>query len=274
MIIVGERLNSSRVSVRQALEKKDENFLVNEALKQKQAGADILDLNVSALPEKEIELLKWAVPLLQERVDLPLAIDSPHPSAIEVGLSLHRGRALLNSLSLEKNRWEALFPIIKEYRPLIVALCLDETGLPSTPEEALRLAQRISTKLEKEGVDPADVFLDPLVRPLGVDYRAGTLFLLSLRLIKQKLPAFRTIAGISNISFGLPLRSLLNRTLLSLAAEAGLEAAIIDPCDPEVTASLKAAEALCGRDINLKAYLSYARAKKKARGANFPGNAN
>jgi len=215
-------------------------------------------------------LLRWAVPLLQERVDLPLAIDSPHPLAIEVGLSLHRGRAFLNSLSLEKNRWEELLPIIKEYRPLIVALCLDEAGLPSTPEETLQLAQRISTKLEKEGLDPADVFLDPLVRPLGVDYKAGTLFLLSLRLIKQELPAFRTIAGISNISFGLPLRSLLNRSLLSLAVEVGLDAAIIDPCDSEMTASLKASEALCGRDINLKAYLSYARERKRTQKNQLP----
>lgn len=263
MIIIGERLNSSRLPVRVALEKRDEFFLLEEARRQKKAGADFLDLNVSALPGQQIELLKWAVPLIQEKTDLPLAIDSPHHEAIEVGLSLHQGRAVLNSLTLEKTKWSMLIPLIKKYKPLIIALCLGESGLPRTPQEALDFALKMAHSLEKEGINPADVFLDPLVKPVGVDHRAGLLFIQSLRAIKTKLPHYRTVAGISNVSFGLPRRSVLNRTLLALAVEAGLDAAIIDPCDHEVMASLRAAEALTGKDPNLRSYLRFIRQKNE-----------
>lgn len=261
MIIIGERLNSSRLPVREALEKRDLSFLLEEALRQKMAGADFLDLNAAALADQEIDLLKWAIPLIQEKTDLPLAIDSPHPEALEAGLGLHRGRAVLNSLTLEKTKWPKLIPLIKKYKPLIIALCLGESGLPQTPQQALDFALKMADCLEKEGISPADVFLDPLVRPIGVDYRAGLLFIQSLRLIRDKLPDYRTVAGISNVSFGLPRRSLLNRTLLAMAVEAGLEAALIDPCDHEVMASLRAAEALAGKDPHLKGYLRFIRQK-------------
>ncbi len=262
MILIGERLNSSRPLIRQALATRNEEFLLEEAFRQKKAGADFLDVNLSALPEHELDFIQWLVPLLQEKVDLPLSLDSPNPKAIEVGLSLHHGRALLNSISLERARWEALLPLVKKYKPFVVALCLDEAGLPCSPAATLTLAERIARNLAQNEIDPSDVFLDPLVRPIGVDYKAGRLFLQSLRLIKQTLPSFRTVAGISNVSFGLPCRSLINRTLLALAVEAGLDAAIIDPCDQEVMATLRAAEALSGQDINLKNYLRYARAQK------------
>ncbi len=265
MIIIGERLNSSRLPVREALEKKDASFLLEEARRQKTAGADFLDLNASALPDQEVELLKWAVPLIQEKTDLPLAIDSPHHEAIETGLSVHQGRAVLNSLTLEKTKWPRLIPLVKKYKPLIIALCLGESGLPQTPQEALEAALKMAHSLEKEGINPADVFLDPLVRPIGVDYRAGLLFIQSLRAIKARLPQYRTVAGISNVSFGLPRRSLLNRTLLALAVEAGLDAAIIDPCDHEVMGSLRAAEALLGKDPNLKGYLRFIRQKAEGK---------
>ncbi len=262
MIIIGERLNSSRRTVRFALEKMDEDFLIKEALDQVKAGAQYLDLNVSALPEREIELLKWAIPLIQSQINVPLAIDSPNPHALAIGLAFHRGRPILNSLTFEKERWNLTIPLIKDYKPLIIALCLDESGLPPSPEKTLELAQKIIDGLEKEGIDPHDVFLDPLVRPLGVNFKAGSLFLESLRLIKRQLPGLKTVAGISNISFGLPHRSLLNRTLLTLAVEAGLDAAIFDPCDGEMLAAVRAAQAISGQDRNLKNFLKYIRDNK------------
>jgi len=262
MIIIGERLNSSRKAIRIALENRDEDFLIKEALNQVRAGAHYLDVNVSALAEKEIELLKWLVPLIQSRTDLPLSIDSPNPEALAAGLTVHRGRPFLNSLTLEKNRWTALIPLIKEYKPLVIALCLDESGLPDSPEKTLELAQKIREGLEREGIDLDSVYFDPLVRPVGINFKAGVLFIQSLRLIKLKLPDIKTVAGISNVSFGLPRRSLLNRTLLALAVEAGLDAAIFDPCDGEMMATLKAAQALAGQDNYLKNFLKFIREKK------------
>lgn len=262
MIIIGERLNSSRQAVRLALEKRDEAFLIKEAFDQVKAGAQYLDVNVSVLPDREIELIKWVIPLIQSQVNVPLAIDSPNPKALATGLALHRGRAFLNSLTLDKERWNLTIPLIKEFKPFVIALCLDESGLPDSPEKTLELAQKIRDNLEKEGLDPADVFLDPLVRPLGVNFKAGSLFLESLRLIKRQFPGLKTVAGISNVSFGLPHRSLLNRTLLTLAIEAGLDAAIFDPCDSEMLAALKAAQAISGQDSYLKNFLNFIREKR------------
>ncbi|MCX7973597.1 MAG: dihydropteroate synthase [Candidatus Aminicenantes bacterium] len=262
MIIIGERLNSSRKTVRIALEKRDEEFILKEAYEQVKAGANFLDINVSALPDQEIELLRWIIPLIQSNLDICLALDSPNPQAFAEGLPLHRGRAFLNSLTLEKNRWNSIIPLIKKYNPLVIVLCLDETGLPGSPEKILKLAQKIKNDLEKEGIELADVFFDPLVRPLGVNFKAGAIFLQSLRLIKLNLPEIKTVAGISNVSFGLPRRSLLNRTLLTLAIEAGLDAAIIDPCDVEIMASLKATLAISGQDNYLKGYLKFVRESK------------
>lgn len=266
MIIIGERLNSSRKSVRLALENRDEDFLIKEALDQVRAGAQYLDVNVSVLPDQEIELIKWVIPLIQSQVNVPLAIDSPNPQALATGLALHRGRAFLNSLTLEKERWNLTIPLIREYRPFVIALCLDESGLPDSPRKTLELAQKMRDSLEKEGLDPSDVFFDPLVRPLGVNYKAGSLFLESLRLIKRQLPGLKTVAGISNVSFGLPHRSLLNQTLLILAIEAGLDAAIFDPCDSEMLAALKAAKAVSGQDNFLKSFLNFIRDKRLRRG--------
>lgn len=263
MIIIGERLNSSRRSFRAALESRDEQFILKEAEEQVKAGANFLDLNVSALPDQEIDLLRWIIPLIQNHLDICLSLDSANPQALAEGLSLHRGRAILNSITLEKHRWQAILPLIKKYKPLVIALCLDESGLPETPEKTLDLARRIKDGFEQEGLTLDDVFFDPLVRPLGVNDKAGVIFLQSLRLIKFHFPQLKTVAGISNISFGLPHRPLLNRTFLTLAIEAGLDAAILDPCDAEIMATVKAALALGGRNNHLKNYLKYIREKKE-----------
>lgn len=262
MIIIGERLNSSRKAVRLALENRDEDFLIKEALNQVNAGAQYLDVNVSALADQEIELIKWVIPLIQSQVNVPLAIDSPNPRALATGLALHRGRPFLNSLTFEKERWNSIIPLIKEYKPFVIVLCLDESGLPDSPEKTLDLAQKIRDGLEKEGADQADFFFDPLVRPLAVNFKAGSLFLESLRLIKRELPELKTVAGISNVSFGLPSRSLLNRIFLAFAVEAGLDAAIFDPCDSEMLAALSAAQAINGQDKYLKNFLNFIREKK------------
>jgi cobalamin-dependent methionine synthase I len=262
MIIIGERLNSSRPPVFKALEEKDEKFLIKEAKRQEKAGASYIDLNTAALIDEEIETLRWAIPLLQKELAVPLSIDTPSPEAMEEGLSLHKGQALLNSLTGEPERIRTFLPLIKEHKPCIIVLCLDDTGLPKTSDKELSIAQKMVELLNREGVEPEDIFIDPLVRPVSVDQGAANLFLESLEEIKKNLPGVKTIAGVSNVSFGLPQRRLLNRTFLTLAMSKGLDAAILDPLDKKIFSAIHSAQALLGRDPSIKKYLAFVRGKK------------
>jgi len=263
MIIVGERLNSSRKLVLQALRKKDNNYLIEEALKQEQAGASFIDLNAAALLDKEVEALKWAIPLLQEKLNIPLSIDTPNPKAMEEGLKMHKGKALLNSLSGEKEKIKNLLPLIKEYKPSVIILCLDEKGLPKNPKCTLSISHRMVDLLEKEGTAVDDIFIDPLVHPVSIDPDAALLFLESLRRVKQRMPGVKTIAGLSNISFGLPQRRLINRIFLSTALLNGLDAAILDPLDDKLLHTISATEVLLSKEPSLQNYRKQTTKKHK-----------
>lgn len=267
MIIIGERLNSSRRDVLEALQKRDADYLCNQAFAQEKAKAAYIDVNVAALMEKEIDTLLWAIPFLQRAVKVPLALDTPNPDAMEAALKVHQGRALVNSLSDDSTSLEALVPLIRRYRPRVIALCLNKEGPPESANMAVSRAQKMADILQSAGLHPEDIFIDPLVRPIAVDHKSGTVFLESVARIKSSLPGIRTIAGVSNVSFGLPQRRLLNRTLLILAMSKGLDAAICDPLDGDVQASLAASEALLGQDPSLKKYLSYIREQAKKSGA-------
>jgi len=262
MIIVGERLNSTRTEVLEALRRRDGEWLAGEAVKQQEAGAAFIDLNCAALLDGEIDALKRHIPLLQDRLRVPLSVDSPNPEALEAGLRLHRGRPLLNSLSGESKRLEALLPLIGEFKPRVIALCLDDSGLPETPEKSLAVARRLADLLLERGLAPEDVFLDPLVRPVGVDPGSVRRFLKALEMIKIGLAGFKTIAGLSNVSFGMPSRRLLNRTFLVLCLERGLDAAIFDPLDKELIDALSSSETLLNREGAVRAFLQRARARK------------
>jgi cobalamin-dependent methionine synthase I len=259
MIIVGERLNSSRRPVSDALNRKDKKYLIDQAKRQENAGASYIDINTATLLDKEVQTLKWAIPLLQKELDIPLSVDTPNPEAMEAGLRIHKGQALLNSLSGEARRIKAFLPLIKEYRPRVVVLCLDDEGLPENSDKELSIARKMVNLLDKEAVNHKNIFIDPLVRPIGVDQKAGKLFLEALEKIKKNLPSVKTIAGVSNVSFGLPRRKLLNRAFLVLALQRGLDAAIIDPLDREILAAVRSAEALLGKDPSLKDYLTFIR---------------
>ena len=264
MIIIGERLNSSRKSVLDALQCRDREFVCGQARSQEQAGAAYIDLNAAALMDGEIEGLRWAIPLLQCELKIPLSIDTPNPRAMEAALKIHKGRALLNSVTGEKSSLEAMLPIIREFKPRVIALCLEESGPPTSVDIAPVRAQRLSEVLTRAGLQPEDIFFDPLVRPIGVDATSGALFLDSVKKIKREMPHVKTIAGLSNVSFGMPQRRLLNRTFLALAMARGLDAAICDPLDAELQASIHAAAALLGHDPSFKIYLRYSRARAKA----------
>ena len=264
MIIIGERLNSSRKSVLDALQCRDAEFVCGQARSQEKAGAAFVDLNAAALMEGEIEGLRWAIPLIQRELSVPLSIDTPNPKAMEAALKIHKGRALLNSVTGEKSSLDSMLPLIREFKPRAIALCLEESGPPTSADFAVARAQRLAEVLTRAGLEPEDIFFDPLVRPIGVDPASGALFLDSVEKIKREMPHAKTIAGLSNVSFGMPQRRLINRTFLALAMARGLHAAICDPLDSELQATIHAAGALLGQDPSLKSYLRYSRAKAKA----------
>jgi len=256
MLVIGEKINSSRRKVESALKSKDEEFIITLARKQKEAGADFVDVNCGTLLEEEKECMEWLVELIQANVDVPLSIDSPNPEVVEAGFRKHKGKAFLNSISGEEGRIKPLLPLIKEFRPFIVVLLMDNKGIPPTAEGRLRVALEVTERLEKEGVEIADVFFDPIIKPLSTDEKAGWVALETISLVKKEIPEAKTIVGLSNISFGLPNRSLLNAVYLAMAMGRGLDGAILDPLDSRIKKILLASKSLRGEDSFCMEYIT------------------
>ncbi|MFH0914488.1 MAG: dihydropteroate synthase [Chloroflexota bacterium] len=248
MIIVGERLNPSRREIARAIEERNEGLIQREARLQIEAGASYLDISAGVFLDKEAELLMWLVKTVQAVTDKPLSIDTVSPKGAEAALKIHKGKALLNSISAQKEHWDSLTPLIKEYGCAVVALCQDDSSAPQTVEGKLRVASGLIEGLAHQGVAISDIFLDPLVHSLGVDFKSGGVFLDTLVALKKNYPEVKTIAGVSNVSYGLPKRRLLNRNFLLLSIECGLEAAILDPLDQKLLSNIFAAELILGKD--------------------------
>ena len=255
MLIIGERINTSRENVRIAVEKKDVNFIQELSRKQVAGGANMLDVNCGTSLEKEAEDLAWLVKTVQKAVDVQLCIDSPSPESLAAALPAHKGKALVNSITLEKARYEKILPLIKKYGSSVVALTMDEKHVPATADERFSTAKKILEIAKGYGIAPGEVYFDPMVKPLSSSPVQAKEFLSGVRLIKS-LNGAKIIGGLSNISFGLPERSLLNSTFLAMARCLGLDAAIIDPLNKKVMSVLRAAEAIMGHDNYCKNYIT------------------
>ncbi len=256
MIIIGEKINSSRKKVEEALKNRNEEFLLNLARAQKEAGADFLDVNCGTLFGEEKETMEWLVKLIQENLDTPLSIDSPDPEVLRKGFQIHQGKAFLNSISGETERMEKVEPLIREFSPYTIVLLMDDKGTPSSPEGRVEIASRVTDKLISWGLKEEDIFFDPIIRPVSTEPDAGKIALDTISLLKQKIPGVRTVMGLSNISFGLPLRSLLNGIFLAMAMGVGLDSAILDPTDKRIQEVLCAARALRGEDTYCLNYIT------------------
>lgn len=261
MLIIGELINSSRKAIAQAIMEKDKAYLQDLARRQVEAGANIIDINTAAAGN-EVEDMKWLVELTQEAISVPLCIDSPNPAAIEAGLSLCREKAMVNSISAETQRWQELLPLLQRYKPQVVALCMDDQGMPETAEDRLRIAHKLVPDLLATGIPDDDIFLDPLIKPLGVNHLFGLEVLDSVRLIREKYPQIHFVCGLSNVSYGLPERRLLNRTFMVMNITMGMDAFILDPLDQPIMSTFFAAKALTGKDEYCMNYISAVRAGK------------
>jgi 5-methyltetrahydrofolate--homocysteine methyltransferase len=262
MLIVAERINSSRKSINEAVKAQDADFIRKEARSQTEAGAQYIDVNAGSFVGQEAEYLCWLVEVVQGVTELPLCLDSPDPTAIAAALKLVKKPCLINSITMEKSRLEGLLPLIKQYGTRIVVLCQSDAGMARTVEEKLDIARRMVDILTKEGVAAGDIFIDPLIYPVATDTQSAVAALGAIREITAKLPDVHTICGLTNVSYGLPVRKLVNRTFLVAAMSQGLDSAIIDPTDRELMAGLVAAEAILDRDKFCAGYITAYRQEK------------
>ncbi len=259
MLIIGEKINPIRKDVARAISEKDEKFIQNMALKQVEAGIDVLDLNAGNDPYREGENLRWLVEVIQERVDIPLALDSSNPEAILRAFKAvkDKEKAIVNSLKVRKGHdHEPLLKIVRDYHVRVVALCMDEKGMPKTGEERAAIGKRIVHFVGSHGIRPEHLFLDVVGEPISVDHTNGQAALKALELIKRSLPGAQTVICIDAISFGLPNRRLLHRAYVPLLMAAGLDALFCDPLDISLRATIKAAGAVLGRDEYCSKYIT------------------
>jgi 5-methyltetrahydrofolate corrinoid/iron sulfur protein methyltransferase len=247
MLIIGERINSSRKRMAEAIRSRDAEFIRDEALNQIRAGSDYIDINAGSLEDEE-DSVKWMVDTLQPVIEKPLCLDSADPKVIKAVLPLVEKTPMINSISLEAARLDSLIPLILERKAKVVALCQSEGELPSTSELKLELAGRLVIKVTDAGIALDDVYIDPLIFSVSTDGNAAIEGLDAIKEIMETFPGVHTVCGMTNISYGLPLRKLINRTFLAMAMLMGLDAAILDPTDIDQYSTLKAAKVLLGQD--------------------------
>lgn len=259
MLIIGEKINASNKSVGQAIDNKDREFLTSLARDQAAAGADFIDVNAGVgqgaweHPEAAME---WLVELVQSATDKPLAIDSDVPGVIEAALRKYSGDdVLINSVSAEPEKLEAVGPLAVEHQASLVALAMGRGRIPDNVEERLAACDEVMTYLARLGLREDQVFFDPLVLPIAVDSTQGLVTLKTIEQVKSRYPTAKTVMGLSNISYGLPQRGMVNRAFLLMAASAGLDAVILDPLDTKIMSFVRVADMLTGKDPSCKRYI-------------------
>ncbi len=263
MIVIGERLNATNKSVGEALRVRDADHIQDLARRQAEAGAHYLDCNAGRKAEDEIADMQWLIGTAREATDLPFCIDSPNPDALAAALDVYEGPPpILNSVTAEAAKMERVLDLAVQAKARIIALCLSDEGMPSKEGDREKVAETLVEAALAQGISAEDIFVDPVVLTVSADAQAGPLCIAAVRAIREAYPDVHISAGVTNVSFGLPNRRLLNRTFLALLMGAGLDAAIIDPTDPQIMATWRAAEALLNRDEMCMNYIQASREDK------------
>ena len=256
-ILIGERINpTGKPKLKEALRSGDFNYILNEGVRQSEAGAHILDVNVG-LPEiDEAETMKKAVSALQAVTDTPLQLDSSSPAVLERAMRIYNGKALINSVNGEEESMNSVFPLVKKYGGTVIALTMDKSGIPESAEARLEIAERIARRAAEYGIKKKDILVDPLCLTVSSDSRSALVTLHALRLLRER--GFKTSLGVSNISFGLPEREKINTAFFACALENGLNCAIMNPFSAGMTDTYYAFRALHGMDASCADYIGYA----------------
>ncbi|MGI9461417.1 MAG: dihydropteroate synthase [Alphaproteobacteria bacterium] len=255
-VVIGERINPTGRK-KLAAEMKEGNFetVIKDVEAQVQAGAQMLDVNAGIPLADEPAILAETIKLVQGMTDLPLAIDSSIVGALEAGLSVYKGKPLLNSVTGEEERLELVLPLVKKYRCAVIGISNDETGISEDPDVRYEVAKKIVQRAMDHGIPASDVLIDPLVMPIGALGRAGRAAMRLIRRLRNELHV-NTSCGASNISFGLPNRRALNATFLSMAISAGMTSAIMNPLHEAEMTGIMSANVIAGNDSNCAAWIN------------------
>lgn len=267
-VILGERINpTGKKKLAAALVAGDLEVVRQEALAQVEAGADILDVNVGAAGVDEEDLLPRAVKLVMETTDVPICIDTPNGEALVAALAMHKelnpdGKPLVNSVNGEEASLARVLPLVAEYKTAVIGLCMDDDGIPDTPERRLAVAKKIVQRAQEHGIGREDILIDCLALTVGADSQAGWITLEAIQMVKEEL-GVNLALGASNVSFGLPDRETINGVFLSMAIQRGLNCPIVDAA--KVAHFIQAADLALGRDEYAMRYLKAYRKRQKAK---------
>lgn len=252
--IIGEKINGTRKRVQTAIEGRDAAFIASLARRQVDAGADWIDINAGSLPDREADDLAWLVEVVQGEVDHPLCLDSPNAAAIAAVLPMVRETPMINSITGEVGRRDEMLRVVRESGASVVLLAIGAAGMPRTADDRVEVLRGLVLDARAAGISDSRLYLDPLVMTIATGTDSALMALDTIRRLREAHPDVHISCGLSNVSFGLPARSLVNRTFLALAVEAGLDTAIVDPLDRQLRAALVAIELVLGRDRHCLAY--------------------
>lgn len=258
--VIGERINTSRKNVQAAVAERNAEYIIDDVKKQQEAGAHFIDVNAGARIGHEVEDMKWLINTIQPIATIPLCLDSPDPAVLEMAFQMVEKTPMINSISLEKERFDTMMPFLNGKNCKVIALCMDDSGMPASSDDIVGRAVRLVEELNKIGIKTGNIYIDPLVQPISTDIKKGVMVLDAVRAIKAKFPEVHISGGLSNISYGLPQRKIINRTFVALMMVAGMDSAIIDPLDQKIMATIKTADMLLGHDNFCGKYLKGVRA--------------
>jgi 5-methyltetrahydrofolate--homocysteine methyltransferase len=259
MQIIGEKINGTRKRVGAAITAKDADFIRDLATSQAEAGADLLDVNAGTNPESEAQDLIWLVNTVQEVTDTQLCLDSSSPAAINAAIEHVAQTPMINSINADPARLKGMLPIVAQHQCPVIGLALDESGMPKTIDDRMRSVRGIFAATRQAGLADSLVYIDPLIMTVATSTTAALEALECIRTIKAEFPECHVTGGLSNVSFGLPNRSVINRTFVALAVQAGMDSAIMDPNDQPLKSSIMATQLLLGRDRFCRNYTQAAR---------------
>jgi cobalamin-dependent methionine synthase I len=261
-VVIGERINTSRKPILSAVEKRDIQYIQDDVKKQAEAGASYIDVNAGARPEHEMEDMEWLLGIIQEVISLPISLDSPDTKVIEEAWGLLNKPPMINSISLEKNRYENLLSVLNHRECSVIGLCMDDSGMPIDAQDIIDRAGRLLSGLEDVGIKRENIYIDPLIQPISTDVSKGVMVMEAIQGILRQYPGAHVACGLSNISYGLPKRKIINRTFLTMLMASGLDGAIIDPLDEKMMSILRVSQMLLGQDDYCTKYLKSVRSGK------------
>ena len=264
VVVIGERINpTGRKKMLNALQEGDFDIVRTDAINQVNAGAKILDVNAGVPGADEPALLEKVITTVMEVTDVPLCIDTADPEALELALKTYGGKALINSVNGEEKSLNTVLPLVKEYNAAVISLCMDDDGIPPTPDDRFMVAAKIIDRAAKLGIPIEDIVIDPLALTMGSDHNSGRIAMETIEKVVAEFGVNITM-GASNISFGMPDRKHINATFIAMAIHAGLTCPITNPLEPEIAIAILAADLSMGRDEYGMKWIQAYRKRQKA----------